>query len=135
MLKSVNLYKNEFTEVNMGMINSLIGAPFHNKKLAEHLTKEWLRNNSDLTYFIEKDRYSTIYKCKRKDDLLFHIIIKQNEEIEPPVEIRDENDLAQMKAAEKCHLMLFIYKGKENEFKEYAYNLLEIMINHTDLNV
>lgn len=116
------------------MINSLIGIPFKNKHLAEGLVKNWLKETKELTYFIEKDKYSTIYKCKKKEkeDLLFHVILKQIEEVDSPAELKTENDYKQLIAAEKCSVSLFIFKGKEDDFKYFAYNLLEIMLSYSD---
>lgn len=111
----------------MNIVNALVGFPFHNKNLAEFIIKEWLTKTIELKYFIEKDRQTTIYKCKRKDDLLFHIIVNKQEE----VDLTDSN----RGLTENCNISLFIYKGNECEFKVYAYSLLEKMISHIEPNI
>lgn len=116
----------------MNVVNSLIGIPFKNKNLAEFLTKQWLRSDEKLKFFIEKDKFSTIYKVRKDEDLLFHIIVKQLEEIEKPQEINSQEDMQKLIASEKCSLSVFIFKGREEEFKYYAYSLLQTIINYSD---
>lgn len=125
-----NSNKNEFTKGNM--TSSLTGVPFSNKKVAEFLTKEWLKSNPELKYFLEKDKFSCVFKCKKNEDLYFHIIVKQLEEIEKPEKIETDEDIKLAIQCEKCTLSVFIFKGKENEFKNYAYSLLESLVNYAE---
>ena len=113
------------------MINSLVGVPFKNKKTAEFLTKKYLEEREELKFLIEKDKYSVVYKVSKGSELLFHVIIKQTEEVERMEVVESKDDYNSLLAAEKCNLSLFIFKGKEDEFKFYAYDLLQNIHNYS----
>ncbi len=64
------------------------------------------------------------------DDLLFHIILNKNDDMEKSDKDKDNNNDTDI--SYNCCISLFIYKGKESEFKVYAYSLLEKMIPHIE---